>query len=74
MELPDLDLTEYQAFQKLNSLRTDKAQGPDNVSRIAEQVAKPVLQCIEFKKKSLEEGILPLECGSQQPCHQLQKR
>jgi len=51
MELPDLDLTEYQVFQKLNSLRTDKAQGPDNVSRIAEQIAKPVLQCIEFKKK-----------------------
>jgi len=53
-------------FQKLNSLRTDKAQGPDNVSprllaHIAEQIAKPVHQIF---KKSLEEGILPLEWKS----------
>ena len=32
IELQDLDITEYQVFQKLNSPRTgtDKAQGPDN--------------------------------------------
>ena len=50
----------------LNALRTDKAQGPDNVSprllaRIAEQIAKPVHRIF---KKSLEEGILPLEWKS----------
>jgi len=52
-------------FQKLNSLRTDKAQdnvSPRQLARIAQQIAKPVHQI--FQKKSLEEGILPLEWKS----------
>jgi len=53
MELQDLDITEYHMFQKLNSLRTDKAQdnvSPRQLARIAQQIAKPVHQI--FKKIS----------------------
>jgi len=50
-------------FKKLKSLKTDKVQGPDNISAkllatTADLLARPVYMIF---KKSLQEGVLPVD-------------
>ena len=62
-ELTDLHFTEVHVFKKLKSLKTDKVQGPDNISAkllatTADLLARPVYMIF---KKSLQEGVLPVD-------------
>ena len=59
--LSELDFNESHVLNKLDSLRTDKAHGPDDISpknlaQIAEQIAHPVYLIF---KKSVDESTLP---------------